>query len=230
MKNKSRKSLTNRLLKPMKVIKLKKRIPNSSILIISMLISVFYYTGLNKKIAINWLNCEVATTTIESIALHSMPFIMILIYALFRFIFRTSQDNISDNMKEILIMITLLTIFTIYMTIIIINLGYNLDVNVIMGLIFSFILMITGYLMPNVKTNSIVGVRTEWTMSDERVWDITHRFTGKLSLLTGIISIILIIIIPKYSFIYGFSLVMIVAAIAIIHSYITYKKIVNLDS
>ncbi len=214
----------------MKVIKLKKRIPNISILIISMLISVFFYSGLNNKIAINWLNGEVATTTIESIALHSMPFIMILIYALFRFIFRTSQDDISDNMKKTLIMITLLTIFTFYITIIIINLGYNLDVNVITGLIFSFILMITGSLMPKVKTNSIFGVRTEWTMSEERVWDITHGFTGKLFLLTGIISIILIMIIPKYSFIYGFSLFMIGAAIAIIHSYKTYKKIVNLDN
>lgn len=214
----------------MKVIKLKKRIPNISILIISMLISLFFYSGLNNKIAINWLNGEVATTTIESIALHSMPIMMILIYALFRFIFRTSKDNISDNMKEILIMITLLTIFTLYMTIIIINLGCNLDINIVVGLIFSFIQIIIGYLMPKVKTNSIVGVRTEWTMRDERVWDITHRFTGKLSFLTGIISIILIIINPKYSFFYGFSLLMIVAAISIIHSYITYKKIVILDS
>lgn len=214
----------------MKVINLKKRIPNISILIISILISVFFYSGLNNKIAINWLNGEVTTTTIELIALHSMPFIMILIYALFRFIFRTSQDNISDNMKEILIMITLLIIFTIYITIISINLGYNLDMKIVVGLIFSFIQIITGYLMPKVKTNSIFGVRTEWTISDERVWDTTHRFTGMLFFLTGLLSIILIIIIPKYSLFYGFSLVMIVSAIAIIHSYITYKKIVNLDT
>ncbi len=43
--------------------------------------------------------------------------------------------------------------------------------------------------MPKMRRNWLMGIRTPWTLSDERVWDKTHRFAGPLFMLGGLITL-----------------------------------------
>ncbi|MFZ9977253.1 MAG: SdpI family protein [Candidatus Kapaibacteriota bacterium] len=52
----------------------------------------------------------------------------------------------------------------------------------VISLFFAFL----GKAMANVKQNYFVGIRTPWTLSNELVWDDTHRFTAPLWFYTGI--------------------------------------------
>jgi uncharacterized membrane protein len=54
---------------------------------------------------------------------------------------------------------------------------------VAIGVLFA----VTGNLLGKVRHNYILGVRTPWTLADERVWDKTHRFTGRLMALAGVV-------------------------------------------
>ncbi len=52
----------------------------------------------------------------------------------------------------------------------------------IISLFFAFL----GRAMTNVKQNYFVGIRTPWTLSNEVVWEDTHRFTSSLWFYSGI--------------------------------------------
>lgn len=51
------------------------------------------------------------------------------------------------------------------------------------GLLFLFL----GNLMPKVKSNFYMGIKTPWTLSSEEVWRKTHRLGGKCFFLCGLI-------------------------------------------
>jgi uncharacterized membrane protein len=53
---------------------------------------------------------------------------------------------------------------------------------VAVGILFVLI----GAVMGRIAPNPIVGIRTPWTMADERVWRRTHHFTGRLLALGGV--------------------------------------------
>ena len=42
----------------------------------------------------------------------------------------------------------------------------------------AILLVVVGNFLGKLRQNRLFGVRTPWTLGDERVWDKTHRFTG----------------------------------------------------
>jgi uncharacterized membrane protein len=49
----------------------------------------------------------------------------------------------------------------------------------------SLLFVIGGNVMGKLRWNDTVGIRTPWTAANERVWDQTHRFAGKLFVAVG---------------------------------------------
>lgn len=52
----------------------------------------------------------------------------------------------------------------------------------------SVVLVFLGNLMGKVRRNFFIGIRTPWTLANERVWYATHRLAGKTIVATGIAS------------------------------------------
>jgi uncharacterized membrane protein len=48
------------------------------------------------------------------------------------------------------------------------------------------LLIVTGNYLPKARRNHFIGIRTPWTLTDERVWDRTHRFAGPLLMAGGL--------------------------------------------
>jgi len=53
-------------------------------------------------------------------------------------------------------------------------------------LAIGILFVVLGALMGRIGQNRIMGIRTPWTLKDKRVWDRTHRFTGRLVVLGGV--------------------------------------------
>jgi uncharacterized membrane protein len=49
----------------------------------------------------------------------------------------------------------------------------------------AILLIVVGNFLGKIRQNHLFGVRTPWTLADERVWDKTHRFTGWAMVLAG---------------------------------------------
>ena len=58
------------------------------------------------------------------------------------------------------------------------TLGIEVNVTRILVLVSGLVLVVTGNVLGKIRPNRWVGIKTPWTLRDERVWDRTHRFGG----------------------------------------------------
>ncbi len=47
------------------------------------------------------------------------------------------------------------------------------------------VFIVIGNYLPKTRYNFVIGIRTPWTLSNEEVWDRTHRLAGPLHMLLG---------------------------------------------
>ena len=88
------------------------------------------------------------------------------------------------------------------------------------GVLFYYV----GILTQNAKRNWFIGIRTPWTLSNEEVWDKTHKFGSKLFKISGIIAF-LGLILPDFAIWLMIVPVIITAACTVIYSYVEYREI-----
>jgi uncharacterized membrane protein len=58
----------------------------------------------------------------------------------------------------------------------------------------SLFLALLGNVMGKVRRNFWIGIRTPWTLANERVWNSTHRFAAKAMVLTGVAGLIVALV------------------------------------
>jgi uncharacterized membrane protein len=73
------------------------------------------------------------------------------------------------------------------------NLGYD-QFNMSMAILpaIGLILIFSGIVTIKAKRNFFIGIRTPWTLSNDTVWDETHKLGGKLFIAAGIITMLTI--------------------------------------
>lgn len=91
------------------------------------------------------------------------------------------------------------------------------------GLLF----VLLGNYMPRVRSNWFVGIRTPWTLSNEKVWRKTHQLGGRLFVLTGVLLMASMVLPPSYSMAVILGSVVTCALIPIIYSYWVYRQVHN---
>lgn len=74
----------------------------------------------------------------------------------------------------------------IHTVLILTALGYSLNIFSIILSGIGILFVIIGNYLPKTRFNYVLGVRNPWTLSDERVWDKTHRVAGPLFMCLGL--------------------------------------------
>lgn len=69
-------------------------------------------------------------------------------------------------------------------------LGYPIKIGAVVPGLVGVLFVIIGNYMGKLKMNWFVGVKTPWTLSSEEVWNKTHRFSGKIFVIAGLLMII----------------------------------------
>ena len=105
------------------------------------------------------------------------------------------------------------------------GLGYSIAIEKVIPAIIGILFIVMGNYMAKLKPNWFMGIRTPWTLSNEEVWNKTHRLGGKLFILMGVL--MLLIGFQKnqaawYLFTAG---VVIVALVPMIYSFILFRKL-----
>lgn len=98
--------------------------------------------------------------------------------------------------------------------------AFDLWTNVLLGII----LIVVGNYLPKCRQNYMIGIKLPWTLNDEENWDYTHRMAGKWWMIGGVLTILLgfqKVIDPMVA---AVGIILIVALIPTIASYIYYKK------
>jgi len=135
------------------------------------------------------------------------------------------RQNIEKFRKHYDIFVAIVIAFLTYIHLLIVV--WNMDVSFslvqFLAPAFAILLDYCGILTENAKRNWFVGIRTPWTLSDERIWEKTHKTGGKLFKVAGAIAL-LGIIFQDYAVLFVLLPVILVAVYTVVYSYLEYQK------
>lgn len=197
-------------------------------LITPILLSVISYSQLPATMAIHWdITGNVNGYASKPIALFLLPFISILLYGLFLFLPSTDpyKKNFSQFQKyyEDFIIVVLGFLFYIHLLSITWNLGHHINMIQLLSPAFSLLFYFIGILTSVAKRNWFVGIRTPWTLSSEKVWNVTHQVGSKLFKAVALIAL-LGLIFPYYTFYILLMPLLAVTVFVYVFSYLKYRQ------
>ena len=207
---------------------IKKNLPmliiTSIVIIIPIFIGLLLWNSLPDQIAIHWnANGDADNYAGKLFAVFVMPLFILGIHwicTLITFADPKKENIIGKPLTLVLWicpMISLLVGTLIYVT----ALGCSVDIAVIIPLVIGVLFVIIGNYMPKCRQNYSVGFKLPWTLSDEEVWNKTHRFGGIVTVIGGVV-ILATSWLRIIWILLGVTLVL--AFIPIIYSYCIYKK------
>ena len=85
-----------------------------------------------------------------------------------------------------------------------------------------------GNYFQTIRPNYFIGIRTPWTLENEQVWRETHQLGGKISMIGGLLMMPLYFVSNQYFQAFAFiALVIVIALVPVVYSYIRYRAISN---
>lgn len=156
-----------------------------------------------------------------------MPIAAIGMLLLFSFIPKIDplRENIEKFRKHFDRFAILAVAFLLYVHFLSIswNLGNEFSMGRMMipglGILFYY----CGVLVENAKKNWFIGIRTPWTLSNDIVWEKTHKLGGKLFKIAGA-AVFLGMFFPENAQIFALIPVLFVAVFIVVYSYAVYRK------
>ncbi len=101
----------------------------------------------------------------------------------------------------------------------------SVDVISVEFAVIGLALVIMGNIMPKAKRNGLFGLRTSWSMANDRTWLASNRVGGMLLCIAGVVIVLLAFLLKEMAVIFASLGVIVVAAvIATVYSYVAYKK------
>ena len=158
--------------------------------------------------------------------------IMVLIYFIIAFVPRI--DPRKENYKyfsktyNIVLNAVLLLFFFVNMSTILQGLGYNMPMAYIAPIMAGLVFIIIGNYLQRVRSNYFMGIRTPWTLSNETVWKKTHRLSGKIFFIGGLLILISAFLPDGYKSVIMWGSIVLCVAVPYLYSYVAYKKEMNM--
>lgn len=210
---------------------MKKQVITASIIILSFLVSLYAYPKLPETMATHW-NAEgiVDNYSSKTFGLFSLPVISLLLFGLFNILpnFDPLKQNVDKFRKyyDEFVMVMIWFLFYLHVLSIMQNVGLKFNMLVFTIPAFGLVFYYVGTLVENAKRNWFIGIKTPWTLSDELVWEKTHKMGGKLYKYSALI-IIGGMIFDQYAIWFILLPAILVSLYLTIYSYLEYQKVCN---
>lgn len=199
------------------------------ILVLSFALASYFYPKMPDKLASHWnARGEVDGYMPKFWGLFLMPIISVVVLLLFLLI--PMIDPLKKNLEYFRIyfdgFVLLLEIFLFYIYLITIawNLGYKFSIMPLLMPAFAILFYYIGILTEKARRNWFVGIRTPWTLSDDKVWQKTHRLGGKLFKICAAIAL-LGMFFGRYAILFVLVPVVVVSIYTVAYSYYKYREV-----
>jgi uncharacterized membrane protein len=199
------------------------------IILLAFAAGIYLYPQMPEKMAAHWNSRgEVDGYMSKFWGLFLMPFISLAV--LFLFVIIPKIDPLRANIERFRryfdAFIILISLFLLYLYLLTIfwSFGLKFNMNQVLAPAFAAVLFYSGILIERAKRNWFIGIRTPWTLSDDRVWEKTHQIGGKLFKLSGLVAF-LGVIFPAYAIFFVLIPTISSAVYTVIYSFLEYRKI-----
>lgn len=198
------------------------------IILLSVGIGIYSYNLLPDKVASHWdANGNVNGYMNKFFGIFLMPIISVLMLVLFLWIpnFDPKKKNIEKFRMhyDVFIVVLMLFMFSIFVVTILWNMGVRVNMNAFVIFDFSVLMFFIGVLLSKAEPNWFIGIRTPWTLSNDKVWKKTHQLGGKLFKVCAFICLFGLFFL-KYAIFVVIFLLIGVALFLVVYSYILYRK------
>ena len=198
------------------------------IIIMAFAASIYAYPLLPASIASHWGIDGRANGFMNRFwGVFLMPIIMVFFAILFFII--PKLDPLRKNIVAFrkyydgLVLVFMTFFFYLHYLTISWNLGYRFNFIEVLAPAFAMLWFSLGMALPHIKRNWLMGIRTPWTLSDDHVWEKTHKLGGRLFEISGVLAL--------GGYIFPFAAIWLIigpmiisAVISIVYSYVLYEK------
>lgn len=92
--------------------------------------------------------------------------------------------------------------------------------------VFPLLFLILGNYLSKLRPNYFFGVRTPWTLENQEVWRRTHRFTGRVWMISGVLLFVLALIAAERLKLWVMlAFLGIIVLVPLVYSYIVYRQV-----
>jgi uncharacterized membrane protein len=195
---------------------------------LSLYLWAFYAERLPARLPIHWdIHGHVDGTAPRDVVLILMPSIMAgwIVLTLLLPWLSPRQFQVDTFRSTYHYLMALLNLFFAYMHFVTV-LGALLVPEKVTTLVLSgvfLLFVLLGNVLGKVRRNFWIGIRTPWTLADERVWNETHRLGAWLFVAAGLFGFVGVLL--GVSFLVLFIAVMAAALWPVVYSLILYKRL-----
>jgi uncharacterized membrane protein len=198
------------------------------LVLVAFAVSVCFYPKMPQRMASHWnAKGQVDGYAGKGTALFVLPCVMAGMAVLLYFI--PYIDPLKRNIErfrphyEGFIVFMCIFILAIHYHTILWNLDIKISTNVVLPVGIGLLFFYCGILCERAKRNWFIGIRTPWTLSNDRVWERTHRIGGKLFKITGIAAFAGIAF-QKYALYFILVPVIAVSVFVVVYSFLIYQQ------
>lgn len=137
------------------------------------------------------------------------------------------QENFARmrSTYEITISASLTLLVVMHAAVLATALGYSVPIGRVAPAGVGMLLVIVGNLLPRARPNWWFGIRTPWTLSDDRVWTVTHRIGGFLFVGAGVVLIAAAVALPTAWIAHVLIVVTFAAGLgSMVYSYVAWRR------
>jgi uncharacterized membrane protein len=191
-------------------------------------VSAAMYPKLPERIPTHWnIHGQIDSYGPKNVALFLMPLVMVAILGIMRALPKIDprKENYARmaGAYDAVVNAAITVMAVVHVATMAAALGMNVSMQRIMPAIVGIMLIVVGNVLPQARPNWFFGIRTPWTLSNDRVWERTHRVGGYLFVIAGVAGIASVAL-PFFA---GFAVLGVAAVTAafgsIIYSYVVWK-------
>lgn len=193
--------------------------------LIPVIAGIILYPSLPDRIVTHWdASGEPNGWSDKFVGAIVLPAGLLILQAVFPFLLKTDPkyENIGSKMKKLCMWIIPAVSCICAGSTLCAAMGVDVSVEQILPVFTGIVFLAVGNYLPKTKQSYTVGIKVPWTLNSEENWNRTHRFSGFIWTLAGLVSIIS----AGLSFRGPVFAVLIIATCLLpcIYSYILYKK------
>ena len=102
--------------------------------------------------------------------------------------------------------------------------GWPIAMARVTPLLIGALFVVVGNVMPRARPNWLFGIRTPWTLTNDRVWERTHRLAGLLFVFAGLLLGLSALLMPATVLPLIIGSVVVAAIVPVIYSYLLWRQ------
>lgn len=204
-----------------------KTVISSVVVLLPILFGIIFWDKLPDMMVTHWGADQVPDgMSGKGVAVFVLPITMLVLHLLCIIATAFDKRNRDQNRKVMALSFWIMPILSLIVNGLMYATAFELDLNVIVfvPILLGVLMTVIGNYMPKAKQNRTFGIKIDWTFGNEENWNKTHRLTGRLWVIGGLLMIATAFLPTKWMFVILFADVLLMCLVPIVYSYSIYRS------